>query len=108
MIFRIFLIESTNFKTCDIVIDITHIRKYTFRKILVQVMTNISNLFLALLWKWKQGIFVIRIKWQYNVVCYFLVDHVCFSMVSVHTLIKVKKGQPHNNLSLISYRRRAS
>ena len=47
-----------------------------FGQILVRVMNNITNLFVALLQNWKlvTGTFMILTKSQYNAISYLLVD----------------------------------
>ena len=49
--------------------------KTKFGQILVYLIKNISNLFLAQSWDWKlvSGYFIILMKWWYNEICQFLV-----------------------------------
>ena len=48
-------------------------------QILVYLITNISNMFLAQYWRLETSLdsFMILMKWQYNEICQFLVVDIC-------------------------------
>ena len=75
-----------------------------FGQILVRLMNNITNLFVALLQNWKlvTGTFMILTKSHYNAIWYLLVDDfTIFDLPSAH-LQNSKKPQGTVNWFLIS------
>ena len=73
-----------------------------FGQILVYLITNISNMFLAQSGDWTlvPDPFIILMKWQYNKICQFLVvDIYHFWLSVIHSFKNIK----HWKLDIIGY-----